>query len=192
MRQVRSGLSTFWRPRKHYPFIFDLPVPVGRVFLVGSDVEGSDLDLVGVVVGGRAYEFECFARVDDVVDDEQTFGADIERCKRLRPFDELGSRFEPVILIVVVLDSNGLDKSDVEHVRQHCGWYQAAARDAEDGGGLPIAGEDGFAEGVDAFDVVDPRCGEWAVSVGRGHQTGIFSLPRRFDHDVDNQMRNGL
>ncbi len=159
MLQARSGRSTFWRPRKHYPFIFDLPVPVGGILLVGSDVEGSDLDLVGVVMDGRAYEFECFARVDDVVDDEQTFGVDIERCKWLRPFDELGSRFEAVILIVIVLDANGLDEANIESVGEHRRGNETTAGDTEDGRGFPTAGEDRFADRVYAFDVDGPRGG---------------------------------
>ena len=76
-------------PRKDDPFVFDFPIPIGGVLLVGSDVEGCDFDFVGVIAGGGANEFESFAGVDDVVDDEEAFGMDVQGVEGSCFFDEL-------------------------------------------------------------------------------------------------------
>ena len=93
------------------------------MLLVGSDVEGCDFDFVGVIAGGVANEFESFAGVDDVIDDEEAFGVDVQGVERSCFFDELGAGFAAHVFAVVMLDSDGLDESHVERVGEYGGGY---------------------------------------------------------------------
>ena len=91
------------------------------MLLVGADVEGGDFDFVGVIACGVANEFESFAGVDDVIDDEEAFGIDVQGVERSCFFDELRAGFEADVFAVVVLHSYGLDEAHIERVREHGG-----------------------------------------------------------------------